>query len=351
MNSRNHWAVNWVDGMKINKSHFQEQEAYFNELASLLAESSLTDHTYGLLPSGGGSPEMELVVTSERVELRSCRAITRGGHLILVGPENNADLQRRMSDLMYGRDFSEADAWSVVLRLHPDDRMEIGTPNPDETPLRHPYTSVRMSLEVLPTQHLRDPGAYHHALPLAKILRGYQGIERERDYIPPVTSTLASDQLLQLHQHWKELLLTMEGDTFEIIKKIKDKHRNNQGNQLSADLLHLAQAVIRYINEHFDPYRVLLPSRPPLTLFLWFMSLARTIRNEVRLAGNSENMLSYMAHFIEGVSATDLMSFCNELCDQAYDHSDIRQMVERVNNFLGFITRLFAQLRELDYHQ
>jgi hypothetical protein len=337
--------------MKINKSHFQQQEAYFSEQVALLAGALLTDDNYGLLPAEGGGTSLELTLTPERLELRSCRAFTRGGHLLIVGPDNNADLQRKMSDLMYGRDFSEADTWLVVLRVHPGESVEIGAPNPEETPLRHPYTTVKTSLEIVPAQHLRSAEAFTHALPLARIIRDYQGIERDRNFIPPVCRLLASEDLLQLHQQWKEMLLTMEGDTFEIIKKIKDKHKNNQGNQLSADLLNLTQASIKYTNEHFDDYRLLLPTQPPVHFFLWFMSLARMIKNELRLAGNQENMLNYMAHFIDGVGPTDLMRFCNDLCDVGYDHADIRTVVERVHEFLDFISRLFAKLRELDYHE
>ncbi len=351
MKSRNHWPVNWVDGMKIDKGHFHSQEAFTGEQMALMAESALTDFSFGLLPDHGGHPGLELVVTSERVEVRNCRALTRGGYLIVVGPENNGDLQRRMSDLMYGRDFSEADTWLVVLRVHPEETSKIGTPDPDEIPLRQPFSTVRLSLEVVPAQQAITIDGFQHALPLARIIRSYQGIERDREFIPPVCRTLASDQLMQRHQYWKELLLDMEGNTFEIIRKIKDKHRNNLGNQLSADLLSLTESCIRYINEHFDPYRILLPRRAPVELFLWFMSLARTIKNELRLAGNQENMLNYMAHFIDGMSPTDLMGRCNDLCDLQYDHLSLREIVSRVDNFLDFITRLFAQVKELDYHQ
>ncbi|WP_157974523.1 hypothetical protein [Lewinella sp. IMCC34183] len=351
MRSREHWPVNWVDGMKINKSHFQAEEAFFTEQTELHAAARLTDLSYGLLPPSADYPGLDLVVTSERVELKNCRALTRGGHLLTVGPDNHGELQRRMSDLMYGRDFSEADTWFVLLRVHPGERISLGTPNPDEVPLRQPHTAPRLSLEVTPVRQTGSAGEYTHALPLARIIRSFQGIERDREYIPPVCRTLASDQLLQLHQHWKEQLLMMEGDAFEIIRKIKDKHRKNQGQQLSADLLSLTKASIRYVNAHFDAYRLLIPRQEPVYLIHWFMALARTIRNELRMAANQENMLNYMAHFIEGVAATDLMRFCNELCDRDYDHLALRDLTVRVTDFLGFITRLFAQLRQLDYHQ
>lgn len=351
MKSREHWPVNWVDGMKINKTHFRAQEAYTDEQLALLGAIDLDGFNFGLLPHGGSGSSLELIVTPERVELKRCRAIMAGGHLITIGPENNGELERKMSDLMYGRDFSEADAWLVVLRVHPGETVTFGFPDPDESPLRQPHSTVRLSLEVLPARQLLTTDSLLHALPLARILRSYQGIERDRDFIPPVSRLLASDQLLQLHQHWKEMLLDMEGNTFEIIRKINDKHRNNLGNQLSADLLSLTESCIGYINEHFDAYRLLLPHRPPVATFLWFMSLARKIKNELRLAGNQENMLNYMAHFIEGVGPTDLMGRCNDLCDLRYDHLALREMVARVDSFMDFLTRLFTAVKELDYHQ
>ena len=351
MQTREYWPVNWVDGMKINKSHFQQQEANLNEQIALTQSASLTDFNFGLLPPSAQYGGLDVVVTPERVEVRRCRAVTRGGYLLVVGPENNAELQRRMSDLMYGRDFSEADTWYVVLRVQPGERMGIGSPAPEEVPLRQPYACARVHLEIVPAVEVLRAESLTHGLPLARIVKTYQGIERDRDFIPPVVRVNVSETLLHHHHQWKEQLLATEGDHFEIIRKIKDKHRNNQGNQLSADLLSLSQACIRYINEHFDAYRLRLPQAEPLFLFDWFMALARTIKNELRLAGNQENMLNYLAHFIDGVGATDLMRFCNDLCDCDYKHADLQQLVGRVNNFMGFVSRLFSQIRQLDYHE
>ncbi|PPK88781.1 hypothetical protein CLV84_1753 [Neolewinella xylanilytica] len=351
MKTREFWPVNWVDGMKINKSHFQQQESNLHEQIALTQSAMLTDHQYGLLPSSANYGGLDLVVTPERVEVRRCLAITRAGYLLVVGPENNAELQRRMSDLMYGRDFSEADTWHVVLRIQPGERIGIGSPAPEEVPLRQPFAAAKVHLEIVPAIDLVRADNMTHGLTLARIIKTYQGIERDRDFIPPVVRVNVSEQLLHHHHQWKEQLLATEGDNFEIIRKIKDKHRNNQGNQLSADLLSLSHACIRYINEHFDTYRLVLPQGEPILLFNWFMALARTIRNEVRLAGNQENMLNYLAHFIDGVAATDLMRFCNDLCDCDYQHSDIHHLVTQVNKFMGFVSRLFSQIRQLDYHE
>ncbi|MGB3799252.1 MAG: hypothetical protein WA952_05510 [Lewinella sp.] len=351
MKTREYWPVNWVDGMKINKAHFQQQEAHLNEQIALAQSASLTDHNYGLLPPSAHYGGLDVVVTPERVEVRRCQAITRGGYLLVVGPENNTELQRRMSDLMYGRDFSEADTWHVVLRLQPGERVGIGSPSPEEVPLRQPFACMKAHLEIVPAVDLMQTDSLTHGLPLARIVKTYQGIERDRDFIPPVVRLNVSEQLLHHHHQWKEQLLATEGDNFEIIRKIKDKHRNNQGNQLSADLLSLSQACIRYIDEHFDAYRLLLPQGEPILLFTWFMALARTIKNEVRLAGNQENMLNYLAHFIDGVAPTDLMRFCNDLCDCDYTHADLHHLVTQVDNFMGFVSRLFSQIRQLDYHE
>lgn len=349
--TRENWPVNWVDGMKINKSHFRAQEAYYDEQLALLLETRLTDQNFGLLPPSPDYPGPDLTVTDQIVEVNRCQLLTRGGYLLLVGNENREDLRRKVSDLKYGQGNAEADRWLLILRVHPGEQTTLGTPDPSERPLRHPSVTARLSIELLPEQSLGRASSYVHAAPIARLVRGYQGIALDPTYIAPVVRTSASAVLNDRLRHWQTELLALEGNTYEVIRKIKDKHRNETGNQLSADLLSLTLACIRYISSHFDAYRMTLVEREPVYLFTWFAGLARVVRDEFRLSEEPENLMGYLAYFIEGVSAPEMMNRCNALCDYRYDHLAIERGVEAVDRFLAFTTVMFDRMKELDYHQ
>lgn len=78
-------SVNWIDGMKVNKSHFQQTEHWIADHLKDNIALSLTDYNYGLLPSSeevDNSLDYQIEVEQTqfvKITLFSCRAITRGG--------------------------------------------------------------------------------------------------------------------------------------------------------------------------------------------------------------------------------------------------------------------------------
>ena len=85
MKKIDHLPVNWVNGQKINSSHFFE--TYYNvvEMQKLNREDTLTSYNYGLGQSmEGADHSVVLDVRGETaktltVRLISCNAVTRNG--------------------------------------------------------------------------------------------------------------------------------------------------------------------------------------------------------------------------------------------------------------------------------
>ncbi|HXB07042.1 MAG TPA: hypothetical protein VNW04_08000, partial [Puia sp.] len=77
--------VNWIDGMKINRSHFIAQDNAMVFHMAQVASGLLNDYNYGLLPSGSGAPSLKLFLSTDnqqrvQVRIQFCRAITAGGY-------------------------------------------------------------------------------------------------------------------------------------------------------------------------------------------------------------------------------------------------------------------------------
>src|SRR5450631_2309193 len=87
MQENSYLPVNWIDGMKINKSHFIAQD---NALLFQLVQTVsgvLNDLNYGLLPPNPDSKGLKLFLSSDnqqkiQVRMQSCRAVTAGGYYI-----------------------------------------------------------------------------------------------------------------------------------------------------------------------------------------------------------------------------------------------------------------------------
>src|SRR5260370_17032677 len=83
--------VNWIDGMKISRKHFEQTGLYTEELARDLAALPLTDYNFGILP-GNRSLDMAVFFDSGQriqIELKSCNAITPNGSRIQVHLTSN----------------------------------------------------------------------------------------------------------------------------------------------------------------------------------------------------------------------------------------------------------------------
>lgn len=351
MRTRQHWPVNWVDGMKINKTHFLMQDENLREQLEIVTSLSLNEYNYGLIEADGNLDTLGIVITSERVELNECRAVTLGGHYLEVNALNNGDLHRPMSDLMHNQQFNESEIWTIVLRVETLKRDLLGEPNPEESPLRHPYAASRLSLEVIPAKNLAGSEAYRDAIPLAQIEKTYKGIERRKDYYPPLTRVRASLELVQTHGRWQQQIVETESYLFEIVRKVNDKHIHGTNNGLSQDLLNLTSAIMRYINDNYDRYTLLIPSEPPVQLVLWFMGMARVIVSELRLASNPENMEKYIAFYINDSERYQILQLSNNLKDHQYDHANIADSVQLVGRFISAVNYLFGQLRSLHYNE
>ena len=85
-----HNAVNWIDGMKISRSHFSETNNFiFDHLRDGIS-IQLNTFNYGLLaPLPGEKTSLSFTVKetqseSHKVSLTQCRAVTQGGCRIEV---------------------------------------------------------------------------------------------------------------------------------------------------------------------------------------------------------------------------------------------------------------------------
>ena len=88
--SKNHYFVNWVDGMKINKSHFQETDNATIDLIAKTAAVIVNSNRYGLLAVGDFKHKPEDIVLSLdgqqtlKAQLNNCLAVSSGGHYIHI---------------------------------------------------------------------------------------------------------------------------------------------------------------------------------------------------------------------------------------------------------------------------
>ena len=145
MQPNNYLPVNWIDGMKINKSHFMAQE---NAMVYQLAQNTaclINELNYGLLPAGRDGTALKIFISTDnqkklQVRIQQCRAITAGGYYI----EFNEDTALHGNNLVTPvvsvpatlREIkSKGTDFYIVLTIDPYKRLPYGTMDSPETPL------------------------------------------------------------------------------------------------------------------------------------------------------------------------------------------------------------------------
>ncbi len=159
MQQKNYLPVNWIDGMKINKSHFIAQE---NALVYQLVQNTsclLNELNYGILPAGTDGTGLKIFISTDnqkklQVRIQQCRAITVGGYFIefnqdttlhgslippvVSAPSTLRELKNR------GTEFY------IVLTIDPYKKIPFGVMETPEVPPRVPYTIPSLFVDLVP---------------------------------------------------------------------------------------------------------------------------------------------------------------------------------------------------------
>lgn len=350
--------VNWVDGMKINKNHFiEEQNARIQDQA-FAAGAHITAINYGLLPPVAGEHNpVKLYINMDNqqqvsVKLLYCRAITPGGVVIHIEQDagnNIAETSEKITGLSVP--FSElkenSETYYVVLAVNPYERIPAGNANAEELPPRIPYTLPRYSLSLLAEENLQNqkPGLYQ--LVIGKFFIKEQNILVDEDYIPPCVTAGSHPELTDIFAGMEEFLSKMELYSTQILQKIIIK---KQQNELALIVQKICENILQYTNSHAMVYRWSMLHQPPLYMLSVIASMARVLKNTLDqyLGSGKEELMNYFTEWCD-LNQGELEKLITELTVDRYSHENINNTVEKTAMFTRSVSSLFHNLSRLDY--
>lgn len=345
-----HLPVNWVDGMKISKEHFETMDRAITDLMRDALNLHITDYNFGLLnPGPNHSDACSVEVNSERVDVFYCRAITRAGARIEILNEDFDNLKMSMQQLMSHKQLPTSSNWFVILKINPFKRQATGQPDPEESPLRQPFVVPEYSLEIISGDQLNNPAFAAFAIPIAKIEGGSTGLQRAINYIPPCTSIDSSRELMEIYRQYEGNIKSIDQKVFGIIQKIQHKRKRKDINILSDDIYLLSLKIMEYFSETYDRYRMVYSHQPPIFMIEYFVKLARIIKTSLRLMQEKDVLLEYFRQYIEHFQAATFSEILDEMTNLQYNHFDIRICLDKTDRFIGMLDELYSSLMELDY--
>ena len=357
-NQPQYLPVNWVDGMKINKHHFADEQNARMQDQSFATGAHITAINYGLLPpvAAEHSP-IKLFINLDNqqqvnVNLLYCRAITPGGYVINIEQETGNSLVE-VSEKLTGLSvpFSElkgkANTYFIVLAVNPYKRIPTGNAAPDELPPRIPYTMPQYSLSILAKDNLQSkkPGLFQ--LVIGKFFINEQNIEVDENYIPPCVTSSSHPELIDVFAGMESFITKMELYSTQILQKIIQK---KQQNELALMVQRICENMLQYTNSHAMIYRWSMLHEPPLHMLSVIASMARVLKNTLDqyVGAGKDELLNYFMEWCD-LNQGELEILITNLTTHKYEHEDINNTVEITAAFTKSISSLFHSLSRLEY--
>jgi hypothetical protein len=344
-------SVNWVDGMKISSGHFVQTDNFIQDVIRDSNSVMLTSNNFGLLaPFNGENTSLDIQITERasnhiQVKIRQCNAITAEGYRIHISP---VMLGQELEFNHYFNQEAPTDAvetFFIILTVNPHERVAVGKPDAEETPLRYPEVDNFYGITILPAAQINAKN--NHYLEVGKLNRSASGIQLVTDYIPPCAAILSHPDLVKYYEIFSNQLNEFQLLSFRIIDKITSKDTISP---IGRNVKLLCDKMLDYIARIYFSYRNVAFQQTPLVLVGYFSEMAHIFFSTVKsIAGTErEELLKYFYEW-KDVTPGNFEELLARLIEVVYNHHDIRSSMVTVDEFLRVIIALWNKLSTLEY--
>ncbi len=351
-----HFPVNWIDGMKINKDHFIDQDNAVQSMLQDLSSLHVSPIRYGVLPASvSGDTTFNIKISldnqeSLRVSVLSCNAVTPGGVRINI-PAVSASGQTETGNIItqsfpFSSSANES-YWWIFLTVHPFEKQPVGSPDLSENPPRFPFVLPTYSLQLISENNYRELAWHPYSLAIGKVAVNGRDVKIENEYIPPCFSISAHPDLVSLHGDLDKFLANIELYASKIIQKIFKK---NQQNEISELVMYLCDRVMLYIGQAITTMRWTMLYEPPAEMFAAISNLARVMKNsiDVRTGSGKDELMNYLTEWCE-LKQGELETMLANLSNIDFDNNDVNKTISDIIAFVKVTLRLFETLSKLEF--
>ncbi|WP_373518495.1 type VI secretion system baseplate subunit TssK [Pricia sp.] len=342
------FKINWIDGMKISKAHFQSLQNF--------AENSVKDafvtrkgrYCYGYLDShtdGKNDYVINLDIhKSLKITIKALRAITPNGNRIQITKQTPG-----VEDDITVDDFLDmkGEEGFLLINLDTENAVAFGEQDPKEVPPRYPFLTNGHFFTFIDAEELEKNGLAGNQLPVAKIVKEAKGLSLTTDYIPPCTSLGAHAQLMDFYDQAESFLKMAERNAINIVQKIKSKQNENPISDamyiaVNKIYMYLAQKMTTVKWEQYDMH--------PKDLLEILVSFARIFKGSVDVSSpeNKEQLFNYFGEWTDLKGGAYEKTF-TDIINLKYNHLDVNENIKKISAFMKTIDRLLTVLTQVDY--
>ena len=342
------FKINWIDGMKISKEHFQSLQNYAENSVKDAFVTRIGRYGYGYFTSRSNSIQRNTINLdihhNLRVSISELRAITPNGHRIEVTNETPiVEDQITISNVL----DTNCETGFLLINLDTQNPVAFGEQDAKEVPPRHPFVTNGHFFSFIDAKELDKTGLFGNQLPIAKITRDGTVLSCTTDYIPPCTSLDAHVQLMDFYNEVDNFLKMAERNCITILQKIGSKGNENpiaDAMQIAVDKLYLYLAqkitIVKWEQHHMHPK----------DLLEILVSFARILKGAVDISSpeEKERLLNYFGDWTD-LNGGDYEKILNTIINLEYNHNDVNENVKAVSVFMKTMERLLTVLTQVDY--
>lgn len=348
-----HLPVNWVNGLKLNNGHFFE--TYYNMVDTVRQnrEESLTSYSYGFgenLTETKNPIEMEMkgdTIETFSIRLKSCNAITRSGLSIIYDPTLYGDYVPTVKVKEVDADLKKDQIFYIVLSVNPYKLLPVGMPDPEVTPLHHPYALPEINLQLMTEAQVNRDFMEYNCIIAGKCIAEGGLFKIDEQYIPPVQRICHDERLLSFLDIFQKHVKVIYDYTLSIYRKnVTDARRD----KLVENTFALCNAVQDFYDMSVFDLERLSAEQPPIHLAYLANRLANKLLTTLRIMPEkeSEYLLQYFNEWTN-ISPAEVQQTLGEVEGIEYKHTDIRPTLKSIISFMKLLEKLFKKMSELEY--
>lgn len=345
--------VNWVNGLKLNNGHFFE--TYYNMVDTVRQnrEESLTSYSYGFgenLTETKNPIEMEMkgdTIETFSIRLKSCNAITRSGLSIIYDLTLYGDYVPTVKVKDVDADLKKDQIFYIVLSVNPYKLLPVGMPDPEVTPLHHPYALPEINLQLMTEAQVNRDFMEYNCIIAGKCIAEGGLFKIDEQYIPPVQRICHDERLLSFLDIFQKHVKGIYDYTLSIYRKnVTDVRRD----KLVENTFALCNAVQDFYDMSVFDLERLSAEEPPIHLVYLANKLANKLLTTLRIMPEkeSEYLLQYFNEWTN-ISPAEVQQTLGEVEGIEYKHTDIRPTLKSIISFMKLLEKLFKKMSELEY--
>lgn len=346
-----HFAINWVDGMKVSQQHLNSQDNFLIDTIRDANSLAINNFNFGLLPIPSEYTDKSIfdvhntATNDVQLVIKHCSAVTLAGYRIEL-KDRRVSVKSLAKSLQIEENQIDGEYY-ILVSVNPFDKVAFGDIDPEEIPPRHPNAHANYHIELLPVISLNSNFSGGNYLVIGKVDFKGNITQVNSNFIPPCTSIQSHPALIDYYNGYAKTIGNLQQYAFKIIQKSAHK---NQNTSLAINVRSLCSVMVETFGDMYFQFRNIIPYQAPIFLIDSFAKLALRLYNatQVIVPAELEEMLNYSLEWSE-IAPHTLLNQLSTVSETNYDHHNTGEPLLHIQQMLRSLDIIFSKLSELDY--